>query len=128
MLHSNAKKDIFSDHHVHILWYIVVKAIGGLNLSRGGVRGLRFSLGTEKIGRILANIKTTAEAKPFIFKKETILACGGFVSLKCFLQTILTLFFPRNHRRIQFGPKHDCKSDLLFVRHFARKILLVIGT
>ena len=54
--------------------------------------GLRPPLGTEKTGRILANIKTTAEAQPFISKKETFLIRGGFVNFKRFLQTILPIF------------------------------------
>ena len=60
-----AKLAFFFGCWIRILRYAAVKAIGGLNLPRGCVGG-RPPLGTEKTGIILANIKTAAEAQPFI--------------------------------------------------------------
>ena len=42
----------------------------------------------------MANIKTTAEAQPFISKKETFGACGGFVNF-------WARFSPQTHRMPQ---------------------------
>jgi len=84
-----------------------VKAIGGLNLSRGGLGGIRPPLGTEKTGIILANIKTTAETQPFISKKKRFSSAVVSLTLNSSYKQFPTPFSPRNHRGSQFGPKRD---------------------